>query len=76
MSIPSVCFVAENAKGRDTRPQMREELIQLAAMAIRAISDVIDCSATVEMIKAPLPAGVEDTPETRARLQAYVEGRS
>lgn len=29
-------------KGRDTRPRMREELIQLAAMAIRAISDVID----------------------------------
>lgn len=29
-------------KGRDTRPRMREELIQLAAMAIRAISDIID----------------------------------
>jgi hypothetical protein len=29
-------------KGRDTRPQMREELIQLAAMAVRAITDVID----------------------------------
>lgn len=29
-------------KGRDSRPQMREELIQLAAMAVRAISDVID----------------------------------
>ena len=29
-------------KGRDTRPAMREELIQLAAMAIRAITDVID----------------------------------
>jgi hypothetical protein len=29
-------------KGRDTRPRMREELIQLAAMAIRAITDVID----------------------------------
>jgi hypothetical protein len=29
-------------KGRDTRPRMREELIQLAAMAIRAVTDVID----------------------------------
>lgn len=29
-------------KGRDTRPRMREELIQLAAMAVRAITDVID----------------------------------
>lgn len=29
-----------------------------------------------KMIKAPLPAWIEDTPEVRARLQAYVEGRS
>src|SRR5271166_3874277 len=29
-------------KGRDTRPRMREELIQLAAMAVRAVTDVID----------------------------------
>lgn len=29
-------------KGRDTRPAMRTELIQLAAMAIRAVVDVID----------------------------------
>jgi hypothetical protein len=29
-------------KGRDTRPRQREELIQLAAMAIRAIVDTID----------------------------------
>lgn len=27
------------AKGRDTRPRQREELVQLAAMAIRAILD-------------------------------------
>lgn len=33
-------------KGRDTRPRMREELIQLAAMAIRAITDVIDFGRT------------------------------
>lgn len=29
------------AKGRDTRPEMRKELIQLAAMAMRTI---LDCS--------------------------------
>lgn len=29
-------------KGRDTRPKMREELIQLAAMCLRTIHDVID----------------------------------
>ncbi len=28
-------------KNRDTRPQMREELIQLAAMALRTINDTI-----------------------------------
>ena len=29
-------------KGRDTRPRQREELTQLAAMAIRAVLDTID----------------------------------
>lgn len=29
-------------KNRDTRPRQREELVQLAAMAIRAILDTID----------------------------------
>ena len=29
-------------KNRDTRPQMRAELIQLAAMCLRTIHDVID----------------------------------
>jgi len=29
-------------KGRDTRPAMREELIQLAAMAMRAILEITD----------------------------------
>lgn len=33
------------AKGRDTRPAMRKELIQLAAMALRAVHDVIDTPA-------------------------------
>jgi hypothetical protein len=28
------------AKGRDTRPEMRKELIQVAAMAVRAIYDL------------------------------------
>jgi len=31
-----------NKPGRDTRPRQREELIQIAAMAIRAIYDTID----------------------------------
>jgi hypothetical protein len=29
-------------KNRDTRPRQREELIQLAAMAVRAVLDTID----------------------------------
>jgi hypothetical protein len=29
-------------KNRDTRPRQREELIQLAAMAVRAIVDTVD----------------------------------
>ena len=32
-------------KNRDTRPRQREELIQLAAMAVRAIYDTIDVPA-------------------------------
>ena len=36
-------------KGRDTRPRMREELVQLAAMVVRAISDVIDRPGTAEV---------------------------
>ena len=32
-------------KKRDTRPRQREELIQLAAMAVRAIYDTIDVPA-------------------------------
>ncbi len=59
-------------KGRDTRPAMREELIQLAAMAIRAVTDVID-KPDHKMILAPLPKGVEDTPEIRAQLQSLLE---
>jgi hypothetical protein len=31
-----------NKPGRDTRPRQREELIQIAAMAVRAIYDTID----------------------------------
>ena len=66
-------------KGRDNRPRMREELIQLAAMAVRAITDTIDFAKSEEpktMILAPLPAGIEDTPTNRARLQALAEGRN
>jgi hypothetical protein len=35
-------FAFNLAKNRDTRPQARTELIQLAAMAVRSILDVID----------------------------------
>ena len=37
-------------KGRDTRPRQREELIQLAAMAIRAISDTIDFGKKYDVV--------------------------
>lgn len=33
-------FAFNLRKGRDTRPEMRAELIQLAAMAVRAIADM------------------------------------
>lgn len=35
-------------KNRDTRPRQREELIQLAAMAMRAILDTIDYGRVYE----------------------------
>jgi len=35
-------FAFNVAKGRDTRPKMRTELIQLASMALRTIYDCID----------------------------------
>jgi hypothetical protein len=35
-------FAYNPNKNRDTRPQMRTELIQLAAMALRTILDTID----------------------------------
>lgn len=35
-------FAYNPTKNRDTRPAMRAELIQLAAMALRAIHDCID----------------------------------
>jgi len=37
-------------KGRDTRPAMRVELIQLAAMAVRAILEVTDADGLVESL--------------------------
>ena len=37
-------------KGRDTRPKQRAELIQLAAMAIRAISDTIDFGKKYDVV--------------------------
>ena len=37
-------------KGRDTRPRQREELIQVAAMAVRAILDTIDFGKKYETV--------------------------
>ena len=36
------------AKGRDTRPAMRKELIQLATMALRSILDALEYDPTAE----------------------------
>src|SRR5580698_3383731 len=42
--------------GRDTRPRQREELIQLAAMCMRAILDTIDNGEKINFPKSePLP---------------------
>ena len=35
-------------KGRDTRPKMRAELIQLATMALRSILDALEFDPTAE----------------------------
>ena len=43
--------------GRDTRPRQREELIQLAAMAMRAILDTIDFGRVYD---TPLPTPVAE----------------
>lgn len=37
-------------KGKDTRPRQREELIQLAAMAVRAVLDTIDFGKVYETV--------------------------
>jgi hypothetical protein len=37
------------AKGRDTRPAMRKELIQLATMALRSILDALEFDPTAEV---------------------------
>src|ERR1700731_869985 len=44
-------------KNRDTRPQMRAELIQLAAMCLRTIHDVIDNPAPETPKVAPKKEG-------------------
>ena len=36
------------AKGRDTRPKMRTELIQLATMALRTVLDALEFDPTAE----------------------------
>jgi hypothetical protein len=37
------------AKGHDTRPAMRKELIQLATMALRSILDALEFDPTVDI---------------------------
>ena len=50
-------------KGRDTRPRMREELIQLAAMAVRAVTDVIDNGRSTGEVNGPVNSiPVQDSP--------------
>ena len=41
-------FAFNLAKGRDTRPAMRKELIQLATMALRTILDALEFDPTAE----------------------------
>lgn len=36
------------AKGRDTRPEMRKELVQLATMALRTVLDALEFNPTAE----------------------------
>ena len=51
---------------RDTRPRQREELIQLAAMCIRAITDTID-------IKPVKYAAIYNAPGFGASTQAAID---
>jgi hypothetical protein len=44
-------WVFNPRKGRDTRPRQREELIQLAAMAVRAVLDTIDFGKTYDTVQ-------------------------
>lgn len=41
-------FAFNLAKGRDTRPAMRKELIQLATMALRTVLDALEFDPTAE----------------------------
>jgi hypothetical protein len=51
-------------KNRDTRPAMRTELIQLAAMATRAVLDVIDFGKHYEAQPCYNPVPTQPTTET------------
>ena len=53
---------------RDTRPRQREELIQLAAMCMRAILDTIDS-------KSPVLQPIPPTPTADASLTEKAEWR-
>ena len=42
------------AKGRDTRPEMRKELVQLATMALRTVLDALEFDPRAEVTCASL----------------------
>ena len=60
---------------RDTRPRQREELIQLAAMCIRAITDTIDSKATAGFGASTQLAIDEAQKSLRAGCSECREGR-
>ena len=47
-------FAFNMAKGRDTRPAMRKELIQLATMALRTVLDALEFDPTAEVPEVDL----------------------
>ena len=48
------------AKGRDTRPEMRKELVQLATMALRTVLDALEFDPRAEVTCASL--GITNVP--------------
>ena len=63
---------------RDTRPRQREELIQLAAMCIRAITDTIDSVPKPKCYQEPfsgnmVPLRARTTPTTASVDNGYAQ---